>query len=866
MMDAELLKKRLERERQARKEAESILEHKALELYAANEKLRQLNDSKDSLLGAVSKALTTLFKEQDLDNALKAATLILAKSGFADRISLFRIDQIKEKTISGIFSNTKSDSIPELHTSKVNKPEFQVLLFNLIQKLSGEQDSLPLLKSDQAASEQDQYLQMLGLCSAYMIPIRYKERNFAIISIDFFDREYEWSRSEESILLTFATGVESAAERYFTRREIERGSKRLSTLIQNLNSGILLEDQNRNILVTNKEFCEMFEIPAEPEQLVGKDCSDSAEQSKHLVEEPDAFVESINRIVRERKPVLNEEIVFNSGQVFLRDFIPIYNNDFYLGHLWEYRDITFQKESFRQLIRAREQAEESKRLKQKFLANMSHEIRTPMNGVVGIVHLLERTQLDNEQKKYLDILKDSSEHLLHLINDILDVSKIEEGKLVLAKSPVQLDNIIEGVVQNLRSRVEDKNLNLKLEGLDIFDTLLITDPVRIRQILLNLLSNAIKFTHQGSIALSCKSIQKTGTHHKFSIEVSDTGIGISPEKLKHIFTAFDQENRDISNQYGGTGLGLNIVKELVDKMGGEIKVQSELNKGSSFTISLNLEISAKTESPFDRESASRFTPDALKGKCILIADDHEINYTIAAETISVLGADILYARNGEEAVSRVLEHDIDLILMDMQMPKVDGIEATRMIRLLNPEKANVPIIAMTAAALPEERERCLQSGMNDYISKPYNPNILFQILFNHLLETDPEADETIEDFEIKDKAENDALFDLSYVKDLSGNNTKFILSMINSFQSEMPEMISDMVMHVEKKEFRQVGQIAHKASSLAGYLGCSHLRTLLQHIESVSEKKPVPEEASDFVYKASAMAKKINEQLNKVEI
>lgn len=198
-------------------------------------------------------------------------------------------------------------------------------------------------------------------------------------------------------------------------------------MISSLNSGILLEDKDRKILVTNEEFCSIFEIPVKPSELIGFDCSNSAEESKHLFTKPEKFVKNVERIVKERKIVTNEEIHFKDGRIFERDFIPIYLEKEYLGHLWEYRDITDKKEAEKELIRAREEAEESRRLKQKFLANMSHEIRTPMNGVVGIVHLLERTPLNDAQKKYLNILKDSSEHLLHIINDILDVSKLERG-------------------------------------------------------------------------------------------------------------------------------------------------------------------------------------------------------------------------------------------------------------------------------------------------------------------------------------------------------------------------------------------------------------------------------------------------------
>ena len=684
------------------------------------------------------------------------------------------------------------------------------------------------------------------------------------------DGEVEWkkrymypvldTRNENvTMVIGYAIDITDIKE---TQEKITSISTRLSTLISSLNSGILLEDQDRRILVTNQNFCKIFEIPVSPDSLIGIDCSNSAEQSKHLIDEEELFVERINKIVKRKEVVTNEEIHFKDGRVFERDFIPIYNNEQYLGHLWEYRDITAKKESELQLIRAREEAEESKRLKQRFLANMSHEIRTPMNGVIGIVHLLERTQLQENQKKYLNILKDSSEHLLHIINDILDVSKIEEGKLELVYSPVQIDNIIEGVIQNLRSRIKDKKLRMEVSGLEIFDTHFMTDPVRLRQILLNLMSNAIKFTHKGKISVNCSSLEESSTHLKVKIEIKDTGIGIPERRLKNIFEAFNQAENSTSVQYGGSGLGLNIVKDLVHKMKGSIDVESKENVGSSFSIILTLEKvdqNSLTQTDFSNKEEST---DLLKGAKILVADDHEVNFTIAKEIVGYWGADVFYAKDGEEAVNKVIENDFDLVLMDMQMPNIDGIEATKMIRLLDAGKADIPIIAMTAAALPEERERCLQSGMNDYISKPYSPNKLYDILINYISDHKEDLRSEIDSLDM----ENDKNFDLSYLKEVSGNNDSFIIEIINSFIRDMPAYIDQMNHEINQSNFKKVSEIAHKSKSLASYLGCNSLRITLFDIEHIANDEQDSTRIIQLLNSAGKELEIIIPQLKKVEL
>lgn len=974
MSELDLYKRRIEREIRARKQAESILENKALELFSTNEQLRKVNDTREALLEAVTSALVTIFRKDDLDEVLQLSIDKIGNSIEADRLSitLLKYDE-NEVHLERQFSHAKSNqtSLFELiRKNKAAKKEF-------LEFCNAELIPQKLLKLSKSNAEHvgiTKTLSVLGVQSAVLMPVILNDKLKAIIGIEFFEQDIKWSRNEESILLAFAAGIESLIERNQAKEEInkqkqfyenvlnsipsdlvvfdnrhrykfinpvavkneeirtwmigkddyeyvkyrnkpkeiadkrraifnkvskdklplsfeeksndpqgniewkhrnlypvfseesgdlemmigyavditdikqtnqklETTSTRLSTLISSLNSGILLEDSNRKILVTNQQFCNIFEIPAQPFDLVGADCSNSAEQSKHLVINPDEFVDEIDQIVKGRKIRTNEEVYFRNGKVFERDFIPIFMEDEYLGHLWEYREITEKKEAEKQLINAREQAEESQRLKQKFLANMSHEIRTPMNGVIGIVHLLERTTLNDEQKRFLNILKDSSEHLLHIINDILDVSKLEEGKLVLNETPIQIEPLIEGVVQNLKTRATDKKLELVIEGLEIFDSLLVTDPVRVRQILLNLLSNAIKFTHKGKIGIRCKTIKKNRQYHTFTIEVWDTGIGIAEENLESIFNAFDQSTT-VTNLYGGTGLGLNIVNELVDKLGGKISVESTLNKGSTFKIEFTLQIQDTDSILFNSQFEHVADKKALIDTKILVVDDHAVNYHIASEILKRWEVIVSYAGDGKKALEMVQKNDYDLVLMDMQMPVMNGIEATKEIRRLDTDKAAIPIIAMTAAALPEERERCLQSGMNDYISKPYNPALFYEIISNQL---QVDAETQRKEVAKSQDDESPKYYDLSYLKELSGNNEKFILEMVNNFKNEMVEMLNEMKISFNENDFDRINNIAHKAKSTSSYLGAKDIREILVNIEyKIEEQSEVSSIGNDL--------------------
>jgi CheY-like chemotaxis protein len=378
---------------------------------------------------------------------------------------------------------------------------------------------------------------------------------------------------------------------------------------------------------------------------------------------------------------------------------------------------------------ARLRAEAADRAKTVMLANMSHEIRTPMAGIIGFADLLAATPLSSEQQDYVESIRSSADALLALINDILDLSKIEAGRLELESAPVDLRRLVENVVGLLAVRAAEKRLRLAFTIDPSTPAAILSDAARLRQVLVNLLGNSVKFTSQGGVSLSVAAAKEIDGRHRIDFAVSDTGPGIAPEHLERIFESFRQVDASISRKFGGTGLGLAISRSIVRQMGGAIEVESQAGQGATFRFSIPAWAAARSEVATLRRPAIGGTrASGLPALRLLVAEDNPVNRKLAQAVLRQLGYQPDFAVNGVEAFDRVAFQDYDLVLMDVQMPEMDGLEATRRIRRECPPERQPRIVAMTAAAFPEDRNRCLDAGMDDYVSKPIDMEELIAAL------------------------------------------------------------------------------------------------------------------------------------------
>ena len=509
---------------------------------------------------------------------------------------------------------------------------------------------------------------------------------------------------------------------------------------------------------------------------------------------------------------------------------------------------------------AEKKASVAAQTKENFLANMSHEIRTPLSGILGFTNLLQKRPLDATSVEFVSSIQRSGENLMAIINDILDLSKIEAGMMRITPGIFSINGLVNSVETFFVERAKEKGLKISSKiDTSIPDTL-IGDATRLTQILVNLIGNAIKFTHQGSIIIEIYNKQQSENEVIIGFKISDTGIGIDKEKLNEVFERFNQGEDSTTRNYGGTGLGLSIVKSLILLQNGNIEVSSEPGKGTTFHFHIPYGIAKEQLNVIPAVDTNYFKDKSNAPLRVLVVDDNAINQSLMKHLLLQWNIDFDIVSNGLEAVEQLINQTYDLVLMDIQMPKMDGYAATQQIREVL--KLDIPIIAMTAHALAGEREKCLSRGMNEYISKPIKEEELFKLISNFGLQESHQQEIKIEETQIKFQ-----YIDLTYMQSISGGDTSFEKTVTQQFIENIPKHLEELSAAYENQDFTIVKLRAHDLKSSVAIMGLlPSLEEKLNVLEMASEQNSILNENLDevksIIKSALKEAKQFLNQLN----
>jgi PAS domain S-box-containing protein len=915
--DIDILNRKLVREKKARHQAERVLEKKSLQLHQANENLRKINS--------------------ELEQRVTERTLRLNKT--ESRFQLLvetASDFIYRTNAQGYFTYANPTA---LNKTGYSLEELKKMCFTDLIDAKYVTD-IQLFYDKQIISQQ------VKSYKEFPIKSKTKEAIWLGQNVNFI---YNTDGSLNQVM---------AVARDIT--EIKLSRTRLQNLISSLQSGVLLEDENKKIVLSNQTFCDMFTIPALPDALVGADCSDSAEESKVAFADEQMFVDRIGEILTNKREVLNDELELKDGRIFERDYIPIYIENLYSGHLWNYRDvtkqrnilsaikrseekyrsiienmnlgllevdeedkilyanqsfcnmsgfreneilekvatklfvsgesedvleekktlrivgvsdayeiavknkrgetkwwlvsgaplfdemgmkkgsvgihldITTQKEIEKELVNAKYQAEASSKVMELFLANMSHEIRTPMNGILGMAVQLDKGDLTESQQFKLDIIRSAADNLMVILNDILDLSKIEAGKLNIENVTFNLASCLNKASELLLPKAKEKGLTLDIEVDPKISPFHTGDPFRIKQVLFNLVGNAIKFTHKGGVKITAELSADKGQAQLIQITVEDSGIGIDKEYLEKIFEKFSQEDRSTARKFGGTGLGMNISKQLIELMGGEIELASEKGKGTKVILRMPFFISVQQiESDLEvNEPIADYS--ALEGKNILVAEDNEMNRLVIETTLAEYKLKLHFATNGKEAINMLNEKPMDLILMDIQMPIMDGIEATLYIR--KELKNQLPIVALTANVLKGDTKRYLKAGMNDTVPKPFEEEQIVNVLLKWLCQKKVRKSRKGERGSV-----NTESYSLQKLRKIGQGDEAFVAKMVSIFIQQAIISIEGLRNAQKEKDYKKIGELAHKIKPSFDNLEIFVLKENVRKLEKIENETPLEE-------------------------
>ena len=471
------------------------------------------------------------------------------------------------------------------------------------------------------------------------------------------------------------------------------------------------------------------------------------------------------------------------------------------------QNITKEKQIAERLKKAKDQAVEANRAKSEFLANISHEIRTPLNAIVGFTEQLLKTRISQKQEDFLRIIDNASEHLLALVNEILVLSKIEAGEIRFDNVPFKVEHVVKEIYSTLQIKADEKKINFRYDIDPQLNMVLIGDQFRLRQILMNMVSNAIKFTDSGYVEIKCFLKKEMDNKVFVRFDITDTGIGISEDKLEAIFDQFKQADSTVTKRFGGTGLGLTISKKLTELQHGNISVNSKPDVGTQFTVVLPYEKGNEKDIILSGQT-NKIDSDMLRDTSVLLVDDDSVNRLLGKTILEELGSNVDVAMSGGEAITKLKNNKYDVILLDIHMPEISGIDVAHFLRgELN--DASTKIIAVTAAVMKEDIEQYYRAGINDYLVKPYKEINLYNKVCKVLKKNKVPVQLTREEIILKEETK-DPLYNLYELKRIAKDNNEFFVRMLNTFINNTTENLKNLDHYLTEKNWEQIGETAHK--------------------------------------------------------